>query len=79
MRNYILLQTGYAQCAAIEEGYLEISSADGQTMDRYCGTHLSQSSDATNPANSAGVVYGKILHTYNKIIPGYYSTIDKPV
>ena len=76
-----MLQTGQAQCGAIEQGYIEISSADGQTMDRYCGTHLSQTSDATNPANSAGVVYGKMIHSYNYIIPGYqfyYSTIDKP-
>merc|ERR1739844_97934 len=58
-------RTGQAQCGAIEQGYLEISSADGQTMDRYCGTHLSQSSDATNPANSAGVVYAAESNPWN--------------
>lgn len=58
-------RTGQAQCGAIEQGYLEIASADGQTMDRYCGTHLSQTSDATNPANSAGVVYAAESNPWN--------------
>ena len=61
-----MLQSTNAQCSAIEEGYLEISTADAQTDDRYCGIHLSQVSDgaiATDQSKSAGVVYGKMIQT----------------
>ena len=66
-----MLQTTQAQCGVIEEAYLEISTADGQSDDRYCGIHLAQTADGTSiSAKSAGVVYGKMIHTYNRIIPG---------
>jgi len=58
-------RVGQAQCGAIEQGYLEISSADAQTMDRYCGTHLAQTGDGTHPANSAGVVYAAESNPWN--------------
>ena len=61
-----MLQTTQAQCGASEEAYLEISTADSQTDDRYCGVHLSQVGDGaivTDNAISAGVVYGKMIQT----------------
>ena len=66
-----MLQTTNAKCGVINSAYLEISTADAQSDDRYCGTHLAATADGTtSSATSAGVVYGKMIHTYNRIIPG---------
>ena len=66
-----VLQTTNAQCGVIDSAYLEISTADAQSDDRYCGAYLAATADGTTTsASSAGVVYGKMIHTYNRIIPG---------
>jgi hypothetical protein len=59
-------RTRQDQCGAIEEGYLEISTADAQSDDRYCGAHLAQTADGTTTsASSAGVVYAAESNPWN--------------
>ena len=54
-----MTQATQAQCGVISGAYVEIFTADNQSEDRYCGTFLAQSADGTNPAKSAGIIYGK--------------------
>jgi len=62
----IYARTTQAQCGVIEEAYLEISTADGQSDDRYCGIHLAQTADGTSiSAKSAGVVYAAESNPWN--------------
>jgi len=50
--------TTNAQCGVIDSAYLEISTADAQSDDRYCGAYLAATADGTTTsASSAGVVY----------------------
>merc|ERR1739844_487658 len=59
-------RTRQDQCGGSEEGYLEISTADAQSDDRYCGAHLAQTADGTTTsANSAGVVYAAESNPWN--------------
>ena len=56
------IQATTAQCDAISNAYVEITTADVQSEDRYCGAYLAASADGDGDAGgdkAAGFVYGK--------------------
>merc|ERR1712020_188127 len=55
----------YTQCSAISNAFIEILTADAQTMDRYCGAYLAQSGDGTNGAKSEGLIYASESNPWN--------------
>jgi len=55
----------YTQCSAISNAFIEILTADAQTMDRYCGAYLAQSADGTNGAASEGLIYASESNPWN--------------
>lgn len=55
----------YTQCSAISNAFIEILTADAQTMDRYCGAYLAQSADGTNGAKSEGLIYASESNPWN--------------
>ena len=57
-----MIQTGTAKCSAIEAAFIEISTADAQSDDRYCGANLAQTADGTTTsAANEGLIYGKFI------------------
>ena len=53
---------GTAKCSAIEAAFIEISTADAQSDDRYCGANLAQTADGTTTsAANEGLIYGKFI------------------
>merc|ERR1711936_1122060 len=55
----------YTQCSAISNAFIEISTSDAQTMDRYCGAYLAQSADGSNGAKSEGIIYATESNPWN--------------
>jgi len=64
----IYARTTTAQCDAISNAYVEISTADVQSEDRYCGAYLAQTADGTKAAGGAlgaGIVYASEANPWN--------------
>jgi len=58
--------TGTAKCSAIEAAFIEISTADAQSDDRYCGANLAQTADGTTTsAANEGLIYASESNPWN--------------
>jgi len=54
-----------AECQVIATAFIEITSADAQSEDRYCGAYFTQSSDEDNGAKTNGIVYANESNPWN--------------
>jgi len=59
-------ETTTAECSAINAAFIEISTADAQSEDRYCGAYLAQTADGTtDSAKNEGLIYASESNPWN--------------